>query len=87
MTSEFQRHRVIPKMQTDRLNDDLIVVAEINIRLRRNGAMSIEGSVGDKKFALAMLDNARDAVFRQGLVSMPELIIPEKSVEILKLDT
>ena len=80
MSSEFQRFRVLPKMQTDRPDDDFAIVAELNIRLRRNGSMSVEGFTGDKSFALAMLDNARDAIGRQpGLSS---LAIPESDVAI-----
>ena len=79
--SEFQRQRVIPKMQTDRPSDDLDIVAEINIRLRRNGAMSVEGNVGDREFALALIDNARDALVRQ---SKPhtELVVPGRDVVV-----
>lgn len=34
----------------------------IEIAIRRNGAMSIAGSINDRAFALAMLDSARDAI-------------------------
>jgi hypothetical protein len=37
-------------------------VARIEITCRRNGAMSVAGSIEDLHYALAMLDNARDAV-------------------------
>ena len=78
--SEFQRHAVIPAMQTDRPDDDLAVVAEINLRLRRNGALSVEGAIGDKAFALALLDNARDAIMRQ--IPASGLLIPGNDVEV-----
>ncbi len=77
---EFQQHRVIPKYQVDRADDDFAVVAEINIRLRRNGAMSIEGMTSDKTFALAMIDNARDAIARQP--DATQLIVPGNDVEV-----
>ena len=79
--NDFQRHRVVPKMQTDRPTDDLEVVAEINLRLRRNGAMSVEGHIGDRNFVLAMLDNARDAVLRQ-IPPTGSLVIPGRDVEV-----
>lgn len=37
-------------------------IARIEICCRRNGAMSVAGSIGDERYALAVLDNARDAV-------------------------
>lgn len=38
------------------------IVAFLKISIRRNGSMSTEGNIGDLKFALAMLDHAKDAV-------------------------
>ncbi len=38
------------------------VVAEIVIQLRRNGCMSIAGSITDEKFAKRMLDTARETL-------------------------
>ena len=77
--SEYQAHRIVSKMQTDRTDDDLAVVAEINIRLRRSGAMSIEGDVVDLTLALGMIDNARDAIVRNH-VPADALVIPSKDV-------
>ena len=37
-------------------------VARIEITCRRNGSMTVAGHIEDKVYALAMLDNARDAV-------------------------
>lgn len=45
--------------------DDLFgdtVVAELQIKLRRNGAMSVAGSITDETYALHLLDTARDTV-------------------------
>ena len=45
--------------------DDLYgdtVVASIEIRLRRNGAMSVGGSITDEVYAMHLLDTARDTV-------------------------
>lgn len=81
MTSEFQRHQVIPSMQTDRPDDDFTIVREINLRLRRNGAMSIEGDIGDLNFVLAMLDNARDAALRQ-IPPTGTLVVPGRDVAV-----
>ena len=47
--------------------DDLhgvTVVAEIKIRMSRDGACRVEGAITDRAFALFMLDTARDVVNR-----------------------
>ena len=38
------------------------VVSEIVIRMRRNGCMSVEGSITDEMYALACLESAMDSV-------------------------
>lgn len=81
-TSEFQQYRVIPAGAPEpQPADDLDVVAYIRLNLRRNGAMSIEGNIGDKKFALSLLDNARDAIMRQ-IPDGNALVIPSADVEV-----
>jgi Holliday junction resolvase-like predicted endonuclease len=47
----------------DNLYDD-DVVAVIEVKVRRNGAMSVAGSINNEAYALAMLDNARDTIKR-----------------------
>ena len=62
------------------------VVATITIALHDNGAMSIEGNVGDVKLALGMIDSAREAVsHRLGRPSILEphgagLVLPNRDV-------
>jgi hypothetical protein len=38
------------------------IVASLEIKLRRNGAMSVGGSITDEKYALAMLESAKDSI-------------------------
>jgi hypothetical protein len=38
------------------------VVAEIVIQMRRNGCMSVQGSINDHEFAKYILDTARDTL-------------------------
>lgn len=45
----------------DDLHGDTIV-AYLKISVRRNGSMSTEGCIDQEAYALAMLDNARDAI-------------------------
>jgi hypothetical protein len=61
-------------------------VAFLKLSLMDNGAMSIEGNVGDVKLALGMIDSAREAVsHRLGRPSLLEpggagLVLPNKDV-------
>ena len=56
------------------------VVAELRIRIRRDGAMSVAGCINEKDLALAMCDQARECITnnadRQKLQSQSGLIIP-----------
>lgn len=55
-------------------------VAIIRIAVRRNGAMSVEGCINDERYALAMLDAAKDSVrnhnARQRMQRVGGLILP-----------
>ena len=42
--------------------EDLDVVAQLVISVRRNGAMSVAGCIHEEAYALAMLESARDVV-------------------------
>ena len=71
-------------MDTERPDDDLNVVAEIRISLRRNGAMSIWHAVGgDKTLALGMLAEATESLKRQ--IPDNELIIPSRDTGLERL--
>jgi hypothetical protein len=37
-------------------------IAKIEILCRRNGSLSVSGSIDDLHYSLAILDNARDAI-------------------------
>lgn len=50
------------------------IVASINIALRANGAMSIEGNVGDIHLATGMLDSAREAILHR--LGKPSILEP-----------
>ena len=63
-------------------------VAFITLRLYDNGAMAVEGNIGDVKLALGMLDGARAAVSnRLGRPSILEphgagLVVPSRDVPV-----
>lgn len=63
--------------------DDLhgeTVVAEITIQLRRNGCMSVGGSITDEVYARYLLDTARDTLtnyhIQQKLGNRSSIIVP-----------
>lgn len=63
--------------------DDLhgdTVVASLEINLRRNGAMSVGGSITDEVYALHLLDTARDTVknyhAQRRLGNRSQLVVP-----------
>ena len=63
--------------------DDLhgdTVVASLEIKLRRNGAMSVGGSITDELYALHLLDTARDTIksyhAQRRLGNRSQLVVP-----------
>ncbi len=67
-------------MTTDALPDGA-APARLTITLHPNGAMSIEGPIHDKKFCLAMLDNAKDAVRNHGRPNQG-IVVPSRDVAV-----
>ena len=62
----------------DSLYDDG-VVTYITISCRRSGALTVTGHIHDRLYALAMLDNARDAINNHHAKNhVNELNIPKK---------
>jgi len=59
----------------------LDVVAWVTVRLHTNGAISTQGTIGDKSMALHLLDQASDAIRRQ--VSDAGLVIPARDVSVM----
>lgn len=59
------------------------VVAVLELKMRRNGAMSVAGQIGDKQYALMMLDAARDALENYHLRQEANkgLIIPPSAMQ------
>lgn len=55
------------------------VTVSLTVKLHANGALSVEGPVHDKKFCLAMLANAADAVRNHG---KPGIVVPSKDVQV-----
>ena len=57
-------------------------VAWITVRLHAHGAVSIAGTIGEKKMAHALLDAARDAITRQ-VPADREIVVPNRDVEVV----
>lgn len=62
------------------------VVAHILIKLHDNGAMSVEGNIGDTDMALAMLGGALDAVKSRAARDAPALVLPPSYTGAVKPD-
>lgn len=56
--------------------DDGDVMASIVVTVYRSGAMSVSGDIHDEKFALSLIDAARDSVKSHHLRKHGSLIIP-----------
>jgi hypothetical protein len=65
----------------DALYDDA-PVARLEITCRRNGALSVAGSIDDLAYALAILDNAKDALRGFHARKGAPLIVPARDVTL-----
>jgi hypothetical protein len=63
----------------DNLYDDA-PVSRLEIVCRRNGALSVAGSIDNLEYALAMLDNAKDALRNHH--SRRAIVIPANDVAL-----
>ena len=72
----------IAKNPDEAYDDD--VIAEIQIKVRRNGSMSTGGAINNLEYALAMLENAKDAVrqYHGRMASGQKLITPSYDVSL-----
>lgn len=58
------------------------VQAQFVITIWEDGALSVEGPIADKVFALAVLDNAKDAVRNHRDPKMVDVIVPRRDVTL-----
>lgn len=72
--------RVGPEMA-----DPLKVAIELRVRLHVGGALSVEGPIADKAFCRRLLDEAWDAINRQG-ANRPALVVPGCDTDIRALE-
>lgn len=61
-------------------SDGLAVDLTLTIRLHRNGSLSVEGPVADTVFCRRLLDEAWDAIKRQG--AKPLIVTPGNDVDV-----
>ena len=66
--------RLVPPQDAD-------TVAFITVRLHAPGTISVQGHVGDKRFALQLLEHAKDAIARQ-FPEDREVVIPARDVDV-----
>lgn len=66
----------------DDLYDDA-PIARIEITCRRNGALSVGGDINNLEYALAILDNAKDALRNHH--SRRPIVVPGKDTSCLSI--
>lgn len=66
----------------DRFANGDKIQAQFIIKIWDNGSLSIEGPIEDKIFALAVLENAKDAVKNHRRPDMVDIFIPSKDVSL-----
>ena len=59
----------------------LDVVAWVTVRLHSDGTLSTQGTIGDKRLALHLLDQAKDAI-KANVPDPGKLIIPNRDVDV-----
>jgi hypothetical protein len=65
----------------DRLYDDA-PIARIEITCRRDGALSVAGSIEHQEYALAILANAADAIRNYHTRRRAQIIVPARDVSL-----
>jgi len=67
-------------------DNELAVVAKIEISLHKNGNVTLGGNIGNMSGALALLDHAKDCVrrYHSKLAAGEKIIIPEYDTSIPK---
>lgn len=63
------------------LRDD-DVMASMTIRVYRSGAMAVVGDIHDERFALSLIDAARDSVKSHHLRQKKMLLIPSSATGV-----
>jgi hypothetical protein len=61
------------------------LVAKFVIKAHASGALSIEGPIENREWALAVLENAKDAINNHHARRAMGLIVPAKDVSVPKL--
>lgn len=59
--------------------------AALTIKVHASGALSVEGPIENKEWAIAVLENAKDAIRGYHDKKKGEIIVPAKDVSIVPL--
>lgn len=57
-------------------------IAYLTIRMHAPGTISVSGHVADKRFALTLLEHARDAISRQFPETPAGIVMPNRDVDV-----
>jgi len=77
--SNFQHDRYHNKV---RLSDDC--VAYVMVQYLSDGSLRTSGHIGDKKLAMALLNNAKEAISRLSRPEESGLVVPAMDVEAMQ---
>ena len=58
------------------------IQARFVITIHENGALSVEGPIDDKLFALAVMENAKDAIRNHRDPRQVDIVIPGKDISL-----
>lgn len=58
------------------------IQAQFKITIWDDGSLSVEGPIDDKVFALAVLENAKDAVRNHRQPNMVDIVVPGYDVSV-----
>lgn len=61
------------------------IVMELRVRVHASGALSVLGPIEHKEYALALLENAKDAIRNHHARRAGNLIVPSEDVSISKI--
>lgn len=77
MPAQLQKFGSAETLEGTLRDDD--VMAQLTVTVYRSGAMSVAGDIHDEKFALSLIDAARDSVKSHHLRSHGSIIIPPQN--------
>jgi ArsR family metal-binding transcriptional regulator len=74
-----------PRSAPDHMTDAGDRSAYLTVSIHASGALSVSGHIENKEWAIAMLENAKDAIRSYHAKKDGEIIVPSKDVSIVPM--